>query len=261
MSEILKFTYDDSQEIRTIDIDGEPWFVGKDVAEILGYSNSKDALIKHVEEEDKVVLLRSQFATLDIPNRGLTAINESGLYSLILSSKLPTAKKFKHWVTAEVLPAIRKHGAYLTPEKMEEVIMNPDTIIKIATALKEERQKNTELVATNNALTEKANTWDCRTVIVALIRAYAGHRCNNNFIKAWNVYYKRLNYSLNINLRLRRTKHSNPKIKLLDLLKKSELVSAAKLAVAMCEEAKINTGSIINDTNLAKNKELRNCAK
>ena len=250
MSEILKFTYDDSQEIRTIDIDGEPWFVGKDVAKILGYSNTRKVLTDHVDDEDKLdgVTIRDSIGRDQCP----VFINESGLYSLILSSKLPTAKQFKRWVTAEVLPAIRKHGAYLTPEKMEEVIMNPDTIIKIATALKEERQKNTELVATNNALTEKANTWDCRTVIVALIRAYAGHRCNNNFVKAWNVYYKRLNYSLNINLRLRRTKHSNPKIKLLDLLKKSELVSAAKLAVAMCEEAKINTGSIINDTNLAK---------
>lgn len=249
MSEILKFTYDDSQEIRTIDIDGEPWFVGKDVAKLLGYSNTRKALTDHVDDEDKnTVTIRD-----GIPgNPNQVVINESGLYSLILSSKMPNAKKLKNWVTSEVLPAIRKHGAYLTPEKMEEVIMNPDTIIKIATALKEERQKNTELVATNNALTEKANTWDCRTIIVALIRAYAGHRCNNNFVKAWNVYYKRLNYSLNINLRLRRTKHSNPKIKLLDLLKKSELVSAAKLAVAMCEEAKINTGSIINDTNLAK---------
>ena len=85
-----------------------------DVADILGYSNSRDALSKHVDSDDKQIIQRSQNATLDIPNRGLTIINESGLYSLILSSKLPQAKEFKRWVTSEVLPTIRKHGAYLT---------------------------------------------------------------------------------------------------------------------------------------------------
>ena len=86
-------------EVRTVTINNEPYFVGKDVAEILGYSNSKDALSKHVETEDKQIIQRSQNATLGIPNRGLTIINESGLYSLILSSKLPQAKEFPNWAT------------------------------------------------------------------------------------------------------------------------------------------------------------------
>lgn len=94
-------------------IDGEPWFVGKDVAEILGYGNSRDAIVAHVDKEDKVVIQKSEIPTLDIPNRGLTVINESGLYSLILSSKLQSAKKFKRWVTSEVLPTIRKTGGYI----------------------------------------------------------------------------------------------------------------------------------------------------
>lgn len=105
-----------------------PWFVGKDVATALGYKNTKDALISHVTEEDKRILQRSEIATIenhlpkevfpvnfvsgDIPNRGLTIINESGLYALIFGSKLESAKRFKHWVTAEVLPAIRKTGGY-----------------------------------------------------------------------------------------------------------------------------------------------------
>lgn len=247
MLEILTFTYEGASEIRTLDIDGVVWFVGKDVAKLLGYTNPQKAIRDHVDNEDRTV---NESFTVN-GTRGML-INESGLYSLILSSKLPEAKKFKHWITGEVIPAIRKHGAYMTPDKIEEVLLNPDTIIKIATALKEEQQKNRELTATNLVLTEKANTWDERTIIVALIRAFASKRCNDNFVKAWNVFYKRLNYSLNINLRLRRANHANSKIKLLDLLEKSELAPAAKIAVAICEEAHLNTGYIINETNLAR---------
>ena len=116
-------------KVRTVLINGEPYFVGKDIADILGYSNSKDALIKHVDDEDKRILkgndlrpLKSDnFMSEKIPNRGLSIINESGLYSLILSSKLPSAKKFKHWVTSEVLPSIRKTGSYV-PKTLQEAL-------------------------------------------------------------------------------------------------------------------------------------------
>ena len=107
------FKNDEFGQVRGILINDEPYFIGKEVAEVLGYVNSKDAIQKHVDDEDKQIILRSQFATLKIPNRGLTVINESGLYSLILSSKLPNAKKFKRWVISEVLPQIRKTGGYL----------------------------------------------------------------------------------------------------------------------------------------------------
>ena len=128
MTELQIFENPEFGKIRGIEIDGEPWMVGKDVAEALGYSNTKDAISRHVDDEDKQILQRSENATFenhipksvlpfnfvpgDIPNRGLTIINESGLYSLIFSSKLPTAKQFKHWVTSEVLPSIRKTGSY-----------------------------------------------------------------------------------------------------------------------------------------------------
>lgn len=105
------------QQVRTVIIDNDPYFVGKDIATILGYKNTKDALLKHVDDEDK---LGSQIATSG-QNRKMIVINESGLYSLILSSKLPTAKQFKHWVTSEVLPAIRKHGVYVTDEKAYDI--------------------------------------------------------------------------------------------------------------------------------------------
>lgn len=140
MQDLQIFKNNEFGEIRVLEINNEPWFVGKDVAEILGYSNSKDAIKKHVDEEDKQVIQRSQFATLEIPNRGMTIINESGLYSLILSSKLPNAKKFKRWVTNEVLPSIRKHGAYMTEDTIEKALTNPDFLIQLATKLKEERE-------------------------------------------------------------------------------------------------------------------------
>lgn len=134
--------------IRTLEIDGEPYFVGKDVAEILGYSNSRKALADHVDDEDKGVTKCDTLGGV----QDLTVINESGLYSLILSSKMPNAKKFKRWVTAEVLPSIRKHGAYMTQETIEQAILNPDTLIKLATALKDEQSKNKQLQAVNSEL-------------------------------------------------------------------------------------------------------------
>lgn len=125
----------EQNEVRTILVNDEPYFVGKDVAEILGYERADNAVRNHVDEEDKLMHRISASGQ----NRNMTIINESGLYSLILKSKLPSAKKFKRWVTSKVLPAIRKHGGYLTPEKVEEALLNPDTIIQLATKLKEER--------------------------------------------------------------------------------------------------------------------------
>lgn len=158
-NQIQAFSFEDKQ-VRAINLEGEPFFVGKDVAEVLGYSNTRDALSKHVDDEDKKILT-SQNATLEnMPNRGLQAVNESGLYSLILSSKLPTAKKFKRWVTSEVLPSIRKHGAYLTDKKLEEVLLNPDTLIKLATELKAEREGRLIAEQRVNELTPKASYYD-----------------------------------------------------------------------------------------------------
>lgn len=155
-NEIFNFVNEEFGTIRTVTIDNEPWFVGKDIAEALGYTNTKDALNKHVDTDDKCVIQRSQFATLEIPNRGLTIINESGLYSLVLSSKLSTAKKFKRWVTSEVLPSIRKHGMYAIESTIEEMLGNPDTMIRVLTELKNEQQKNKELKEKNGKL-EKEN--------------------------------------------------------------------------------------------------------
>lgn len=113
MNDLKIFENKEFGEIRTVNIDGEPWFVGKDVAEILGYSDTSDAMKKHVDDGDK---LTRHFADSG-QKRAMYIINESGLYSLILSSKLPNAKKFKKWVTSEVLPSIRKNGGYIAGQE------------------------------------------------------------------------------------------------------------------------------------------------
>ncbi len=138
-----EFIFND-QQVRTVVRDGEPWFVGKDVADILGYKNQRDALAKHVDDEDKnSVAIRDGIQ--GNPNK--VVINESGLYSLIVASKLPTAKVFKRWVTSEVLPTIRKHGAYMDTDIIEKSLADPDFLIQLATTLKEEKQRRMEAEA------------------------------------------------------------------------------------------------------------------
>ena len=133
MNEIFNFH---GQEVRTVIFDGEPWFVGKEIAEILGYVNSRDALAKHVDEDDK---LTSQIATAG-QMRNQTVINESGLYSLILSSKLPQAKEFKRWVTSEVLPAIRKQGGFIRED------LDEDAFIALFTGQKKLREQQATML-------------------------------------------------------------------------------------------------------------------
>lgn len=170
--ELQIFKNEQFGEVRMVVIEEQPWLVGKDVAEALGYSNTKDALKKHVDDEDKQIIQRSQFATLenyipksalpvdfvrgDIPNRGLTVINESGLYSLILSSKLPQAKQFKRWVTSEILPSIHKNGAYVTNQKAVEIMSNPNALGEflqgITNQVKQLELQNSNLVEKNEVL-------------------------------------------------------------------------------------------------------------
>lgn len=151
MNEIKIFENAEFGSVRTLEVNGEPYFVGKDVAEILGYTNVNKAIQMHVDEEDKKTLDFKGFSHFgtslwngnDFSNK--TIINESGLYSLIFSSKLSKAKEFKHWVTSEVLPSIRKHGAYMTDDVLHKAITEPDFLIKLATELKKEQEKRKNL--------------------------------------------------------------------------------------------------------------------
>ena len=147
MNNLQVFNYN-GNEVRTIQKDGEPWWVLKDVCEVLGLS-SPHKVFDRLDEDEKG---RNQITTPG-GEQEMTVINESGLYNVILRSDKPEAKPFRKWVTSEVLPSIRKHGAYMTPETLEQAILNPDMMIKLCTALKDEQDKNKALQAVNSSLT------------------------------------------------------------------------------------------------------------
>lgn len=155
MNTLQTFQFEE-QEVRTQIIDNEPWFVGKDVADILGYKRTADAVRQHVDSEDKGV------GEIQTPGgiQKMTVVNESGLYALIFGSKLESATKFKRWVTSEVLPTIRKHGAYMTAETIEAALTDPDTIIQLATRLKDEREQRLIAEQRVHELQPKATYYD-----------------------------------------------------------------------------------------------------
>ena len=199
MSELQIFKNAEFGSIRTLTINGEPYFVRCDVAEILGYSNSRKALADHVDEEDKGV---TKCDTLG-GTQEMTVINESGLYGLILGSKLPTARRFKRWVTSEVLPTIRRHGVYA----VDEVLANPDMLIEALLQLKAEREINQELKETvavqNQQIVEmkpKASYYDvvlnCKDLVaISVIAKDYGWSANrmNQYLHQKGVQYKQGN--------------------------------------------------------------------
>lgn len=142
MDELKIFENPAFGKVRVVEQGGEPWFVGKDVAEILGYSNTPKAIRDHVDDEDKL----AERIVLSGQNREVAIINESGLYSLILSSKMPKAKEFKRWVTAEVLPAIRKTGGYIAgSEKMSDAELMAKAVLVAQATIKERDVRIAEL--------------------------------------------------------------------------------------------------------------------
>lgn len=164
MREIQIFENEEFGSVRTVMLDNTPYFVGKDVAEILGYSNTRKAIADHIDEEDKGVTKCDTLGGM----QELTIINESGLYSLILSSKLPTAKKFKHWVTSEVLPSIRKNGGYiagqekLTDEELlsKALVVAQNKILERDEKIKNLQTENSLLTVNNQIMRPKADYFD-----------------------------------------------------------------------------------------------------
>jgi len=151
------FEHKEFGKIRTVSVDGEPWFVGKDITDILGYGNGSRDLNRHVDAEDR---RNYRNGTSEINNRGVTVINESGLYSLILSSKLPQAKEFKRWVTTKVLPSIRKYGAFIVEDTLSKMMNNPDFTEALLDALAEENAKNNALENKIDELAPRAHYCD-----------------------------------------------------------------------------------------------------
>ena len=173
MNELQIFNSEEFGDIRTVTIENEPWFVGKDVAEALGYGNSRDALAAHIDDEDKTIIQKSDFPTLEIPNRGIVVINESGLYSLILSSKLPNAKRFKHWVTSEVLPTIRKTGSYHKP------LTTVEQIQVIATGFLDHEERLNRLE--NTMTIDYAQQESIRDLVSSVVIAHLGGKESNAY--------------------------------------------------------------------------------
>lgn len=148
-------------QIRVVELQNQPYFAGIDVANILGYENPQKALRDHIDADDRTLIQLSDLQEVNeslpphMKGSKIMVINESGVYSLVFGSKLPTAKQFKRWVTTEVLPSVRKHGAYMTDRKVEEVLSDPDTIIKLATQLKQERAEKERLAEENRLANEQ----------------------------------------------------------------------------------------------------------
>lgn len=190
MNNLQIFNSPEFGQVRIVQQNGEPWFIGKDVAEILGYSNTKDAIAKHVDDEDK---LGSQIATSG-QNRNMTIINESGLYSLILSSKMPKAKEFKRWVTSDVIPAIRKTGGYIAgSENMTDAEIMAKAVLVAQSTIRQRDQRIKELESDVAAAKPKVLFADAvsasdSTILIgdlAKILKQNGHNTGQNRLFQW----------------------------------------------------------------------------
>lgn len=180
--------------IRTVVINNEPWFVGTDVAGVLGYKNTSRDIRRHVDKED---IQNYRNGSFKMSNRGMTIVNESGLYALIFGSEKPEAKAFKHWVTSEILPTIRKHGFYASDDVIESFLNDPDMAIDAFSKLKAEKEKIIRLEAENRQLADKCRYLDlilsCDNVIpITVIAKDYGMTGNemNSELKALGIQYK-----------------------------------------------------------------------
>lgn len=261
--------------VRVKMIDDEPWFVGKDVADALGYKNTRDAMAKHVSEDDKnTVAIRSGYPG----NPEIVVINESGVYSLIMGSELPTAKQYKHWVTHEVLPSIRKHGAYMTPETLEQAMDDPDFLIGLATRLKEERAKrvaveakleeaSAQLTETKEELTKTktayelllngAREWGNDSVCNALIRKIAyvqnGNRIDGRYqrsvMNTWGEFYRELYYSCRIDVKKRKVPKGRSR---LASIRDNEWPKVLRVLATMSEDCLVDIVATIKEYNASR---------
>lgn len=194
MKDLKIFKNEEFGQVRVIEIDNEPWFVGKDIASTLGYENQNRDIISHVDEDDRIMLDKTQYENgikfdyKQLGQRGGWIINESGLYSLILSSRLPNAKQFKKWVTSEILPSIRKHGAYMTDDILERTLSDPDFMINLLTNLKEEKEKRRLAEERTNKLIHNSRTYTATEISKEL--GFKSAKAFNKDLENKKIQYK-----------------------------------------------------------------------
>lgn len=259
MNELQVFENQEFGKIRGIEIDGESWLVGKDVAESLGYANPSKALNDHVDPEDKL----NNETLSSLGQRGGWLINESGFYSLVMSSRLPGAKKFKRWVTSEVLPSIRRTGAYKVERGMAVLPQDYASALRaLADQVESNRQleeKNSELEYQNKFLDDQNRIlsgdilrWDAPAMLNAIVRKYASDHCFGNFKYAWKMFYKELLYKHSVNLESRKTRDANANPKnasraAYKYLSDEEWPWAIESVVALCTMDNVDISSILKE--------------
>ena len=207
MNDLVVFTNNQFGEVRGIEINGEPWLVGKDVAESLRYSNPNEAIADHVDDEDKLNSKSLSSFELNLGQRGGWLINESGFYSLVFSSKLPKAKEFKHWVTAEVLPSIRKTGSYSLTQKQDSYLIE-DPIARAERWIEEQKEKRlleTKVVEQEKeieykedviiGLVDNISLADKRQILNRVVRYK-----HANYQERWNLLYREFENKYHLDL-------------------------------------------------------------
>ena len=241
------FESKDFGQVRTIVEGDKVLFCGADVAKALWYTNPRKALADHCKGVTKrygVSRTTNQHGVTTEQTVEMSYIYEGDVYRLIARSKLPSAEKFERWVFDEILPSIRKHGAYLSPDTMKRVMQDPDFIIGLIEAIKTEQAARKVAEAKVELLAAETLTWADRKVLNAIVRRYAARVCGGDFARAWNSFYKELLYKHDISLRGRATSRMNStgkRVKPFDTLADEELAQAIGTAVAMCHEDDVDT--------------------
>ena len=243
--DIKVFSNDTFGSIRTIMRDNDPWFVAADVCRALEINNNRDAISRLDDDEKKTVALTDG-------NRGnpnTTIINEPGLYSLVLGSRKPEAKAFKRWITHDVIPSIRKNGAYIMgQETLSETELIAKALIACNKIVEDQKIQIAKLKCKNDILLANAQAWEYPSIINAFMRKYACACCAGSFESAWSELYRNLQYKHHINLKIRKAK---PNTSYMKRALPDELPIIAQTALAMCESAGLDAGAIINEVNIA----------
>lgn len=249
-NEVQVFQNEEFGEVRTTEVNGEIWFVAKDVAGALGYVNQNEAVQDHVDIEDKLNSKTLPSFDLNLGQRGGWLINESGLYSLILYSKLPSAKRFKKWVTSEILPSIRKTGGYVQINREKEFLDNwlsrfsdetKNVMIKELTTTNEKLQEERDNLAKDNAVYRgEVFDWGDRKRLNFAIRKLASLQ-NKSFGIVWNDFYRELSYRWGIDLKKR---GSSPYIK---HIQEKEWQYVLRTLTALCEDANTTLSEIMKN--------------